>query len=495
MVILNLKWNGEKMMKVTVKAMLINLEEGHKRIINNMMSVFCSSLRYSFKRILENKKIGDIEKDVAHKYNLNIRQSKDAVENARQVIVSQKELVKMNHDNNLRKVKAVENILNDSGKKLSDKKKKALISKLEKRQRKMNYYKSLLDRDAIPPVVFGTKEMFIRRCKGLISKEEWLKCRNNRMYSRGDKTKKGNPNLRVTREGNSTFLEISTLEKTETNRAVKIQVELYLPQKVSTSTGKVNGRNYKQMVLDYLETGEAYQVELIRKDNKYYCHITFEEEVVSDYERVYTDHRRIIGIDTNPDGFAFTMIDNKGNYKWHRYIRNGELTYTRSNRRKNLCGELAKEVMLQAKTCGAGIAVEDLKFAQDKDVSSKFARIKHQFIYKELLTMLESACKRSGVEVIKVKPQFTSKIGLYKYCNQYGMLIHNGAAMVVARRSYGYKEKVPKILKEKFIINTEQFGHKNEWSKWSEISKNIKGKVGENPELWLINRKKLLEIV
>ncbi|NLK91481.1 MAG: transposase, partial [Clostridiales bacterium] len=49
------------------------------------------------KRLLEGRKIGDLEKEAARKYNLNIRQAKDAVENARQIIQSQKELVKINH--------------------------------------------------------------------------------------------------------------------------------------------------------------------------------------------------------------------------------------------------------------------------------------------------------------------------------------------------------------------------------------------------------------
>ncbi len=96
-------------MKITTKAILINVSEEHKNIIDNMMTVFCTAIRYSFKRLLErNKKIGDLEKEVAHKYNLNIRQAKDAVENARQIIQSQKELVKMNYENFDKKVKAIE---------------------------------------------------------------------------------------------------------------------------------------------------------------------------------------------------------------------------------------------------------------------------------------------------------------------------------------------------------------------------------------------------
>lgn len=36
-------------------------------------------------------------------------------------------------------------------------------------------------------------------------------------------------------------------------------------------------------------------------------------------------NKGIIGIGTKPDGFALTMIDNKGNYKWHTYLKNTNL--------------------------------------------------------------------------------------------------------------------------------------------------------------------------
>ena len=120
--------------------------------------------------------------------------------------------------------------------------------------------------------------------------------------------------------------------------------------------------------------------------------------------------------------------------------------------------------------------------------------MKHQFIYSTLLTMLESACYREGIELIKVKPQFTSKIGLYKYCHQYGMEVHNGAAMVIARRSYGFKEKLPKLLKDQLIDDTDTFNKKNEWAKWTIINKILKRKAGEKPDLWLQQRKQILGI-
>ncbi len=109
--------------------------------------------------------------------------------------------------------------------------------------------------------------------------------------------------------------------------------------------------------------------------------------------------------------------------------------------------------------------------------------------------MLESACYREGIEIIKFKPQFTSKLGLYKYCHQYRINVHNGVAMVIGRRSYNYREKVPKILKEKLIQDKYEFNSKNEWGKWSIIDKKIKGKAGENPDLWLKRKKQILGLV
>ena len=199
-------------MKITMKAMLINATNEQNEVIDKMMLVFCTAIRYAFKRILEGMKINILEKEVAHKYNLNIRQSKDAVEAARQTIASQKELLKVNYDSYKNKCAAIENILKE--KDLTEKKRNTLLKKLEKRQRKAAYFKKFIDNNTIPSVTFGTKQMFLKRCKGLISKKEWRDCRNNRIYSRGDKSKSGNPNLRVIMKNAMTFLEISTLEKT-----------------------------------------------------------------------------------------------------------------------------------------------------------------------------------------------------------------------------------------------------------------------------------------
>lgn len=481
-------------MKTTVRAVLINVSKEKETEINKLMTVFSSATRYGFKRILEGKeKHGQIEKDISRIYGLNIRQSKDALKKANQIIKSQKELLKENYNNYSKKVKSVEKQLEKAK---SDKKINALNKKLDKRKKKQQYYKNHIDTGTIPKVIFGGRKNFIKRCKGQITNEEWKELRDNNYYSRGDKTKCGNPNLRIIVKNRMTFLEISTLNRQENNRAVKIQVLLYLPQKLSKKTGKINGNNYRQKVLDYLETGEAYKVELIKKQGKIYCHITIDESKTREYREIYTKDKGVIGIDTNPDGLALTRLDSDLNYKWSKYLKELELVYARTNRRENLCGELAKRVIEIAKEENCAIAIEDLKFKNDIDVKRKFARIKSSFIYRKLLTKLETKAIKEGVQVIKIKPQYTSKIGLYKYSHQYGLNTHESAALVIGRRALGKNEKVPKILKDKLIDKEEidKFNKSNNWKQWSIIDKKIKMKGGETPGLWQRNRKSILGI-
>ncbi|WP_207751259.1 transposase [Anaeromonas frigoriresistens] len=111
--------------------------------------------------------------------------------------------------------------------------------------------------------------------------------------------------------------------------------------------------------------------------------------------------------------------------------------------------------------------------------------------------MLEAKSIRENVQYFKVKPQFTSKIGLYKYCHQYGLDVHNGAALVIARRAFGFNEKVSKVLKDKLlkISELEKFHKQTNWKQWSIINKKIKKKGGEYPGLWLKHRKLFLNIV
>ena len=470
-------------MKTTVLCELRNLTEEAAEIIDGIMAAFSSAVRYSFKRILEGRKILDIEKLVQLKYSLNSRYSKDAVEQARQMVLSQRELLIIQRDNWQCKVKQAEEALIKAK---SERKIQGLKSKLEKRRRRLAYYQKHMDDGTLPPVIFGGRRNFIDRCKGNITHEQWQEMRDNRFSSRGDRSKKGNLNIRIIKDGDNNYLRISTLD----NRSW-ITVPIYIPQKLSKKTGRINGRNYRRMLLDYVGKELPYQCEIIRRNGRYYCNITMEE---AGPEKIFTCHNGVIGIDTNPDGIALTEVAADGNFKGSIWIGNGELTTARTEKKTNIIGEVVREALEQAKKSGKGIAVEDLKFADDKDVKSKFARVRHQFIYKKLILAIIRLAIREGVEVLTVRPQYTSTIGQYKYMHMFGLTVHQSAAYVIGRRALGYRDKVPRMLIDHLDDKSKQkFATKiNEWSKWLAVRNYYKKKGGEYPGLWQSKRKEIL---
>ena len=85
-------------MKVTSRCLLYNLSVEHSQIIVDMMDHFCRAKHYAYKRLEENRfnaefKIHNLDKIISGKYSLNSRQSKDAIEQARQTLISQEKLL------------------------------------------------------------------------------------------------------------------------------------------------------------------------------------------------------------------------------------------------------------------------------------------------------------------------------------------------------------------------------------------------------------------
>ncbi|WP_333871798.1 IS200/IS605 family accessory protein TnpB-related protein [Desulforamulus putei] len=480
-------------MKTTVMGIILELTETQQAYLDNLMARYCAAVRWSFKRLLEGRGIQDIRQSVQVKFNLNSRQANDAVYDAQSTIKSQHELVKLHYANTLAKVEFTQKRI---AKAKSSRKKANLQKRLEKEQRKLSYWQKHLEAKTFPAVVFGGKKLFLERCKGNITRKEWQEARNNRYLSRGDKTKGGNLNTRLYEVDGQIYLDIAA-EQVQTEKSVRynrITAPVYLAHKPSKKTGKINGRNYRQMVVDYLKTGAAYQVEIIRKDGRYYIHVTIEEDIPVPYHA-----HSVVGVDSNPDGLGVALVDYLGQYRGSQWLRQGEWTYARSNRRDNLIGETVKKVVALVKETGSALVIEDLKFKHDKSVTAKFNRMSHGFVWSKFLADAERRALREGVPVFKVKPAFTSVIGILKYQHQYGLSNHQAAALVIARRGLGHvSERVPKLLVDRFIKAKEGFSKINNWQQWSSIKKsvlkNLKKKGVNSLVSWQVHRKELLGI-
>src|SRR5213080_2273680 len=80
-------------MKIT-RICLLEFKKGTDKILfDQLMKVFCSALHYSFNRLLEGEKSGELIKKIQRVFHLNKRFSEDAAMQAHTVIESQKELL------------------------------------------------------------------------------------------------------------------------------------------------------------------------------------------------------------------------------------------------------------------------------------------------------------------------------------------------------------------------------------------------------------------
>jgi len=130
-----------------------------------------------------------------------------------------------------------------------------------------------------------------------------------------------------------------------------------------------------------------------------------------------------------------------GNLLEHFYLKSDRLKFARFEKRKNDIEGLAIKVVDYAISKEKGIVIEDLKFNNKKPSKSrKFNRMKHNFIYASLLQAIERRAIKYRVEVKKINPAFTSKVGILKYQEQYSLNRHTAAALVIGRRGMGIME-------------------------------------------------------
>ena len=66
------------------------------------------------------------------------------------------------------------------------------------------------------------------------------------------------------------------------------------------------------------------------------------------------------------------------------------------------------------------------------------------FSYGKIKAYFISRGYREGVEVHQVNPAYSSVIGRVKFMERYGLSVHQAAALVLARRSLGFSERIPR---------------------------------------------------
>ena len=99
------------------------------------------------------------------------------------------------------------------------------------------------------------------------------------------------------------------------------------------------------------------------------------------------------------------------------------------------------------------------------------------------------------MEVNQVNPAFSSVIGRAKFMRRYGLSVHQAAALVLARRLFGFSDRVPR-RRVCPIGNGVQFAFrvparkrvKHVWTYWGAVSKQLKPALAAHHRLGVRKR-------
>ena len=163
---------------------------------------------------------------------------------------------------------------------------------------------------------------------------------------------------------------------------------------------------------------------------------------------VVTDQRHgAIGVDLNADHLAVAETNGSGNYvnAWRVPL----VTYGKdAHQAEALIGDAVASVVAYAKEAGKPIVIEKLDFRQKtaalEGQSRKYSRMLSSFSYSKVKAYFISRGYRRGVEINQVNPAYSSVIGRVKFMERYGLSVHQAAALVLARRSLGCSECIPR---------------------------------------------------
>lgn len=460
---------------------------GEEDPLQTEMRLFEACKRWAFNRLLEGVSRDVLKKSGQELFGLNSRYADDAMLKAKAVLDSQSELVELWIEETEEKLGRARRKLGLAMRKLQKAKEQGTapeatgklhravkgrgnrVASLEQTLAELRVHR---EKGTLPKVVFGGKRLWEKVCRGRATREEWRSARKNRLYSRGDDTKGGNPNIKVSFDGQGYRLAVSISHLSEQtgvdklgrptmNRAPKAEERLWLPEK------------HPGLVRAWLAMKLPYTVELIRTlKGRYLVHLTFDLSAVQEPDFA----RGCLALDTNqggvalcnvnavgqpepwPEGFSVAYPGNLGKYEGEFQvitypngfltIRVPDLAYASGFRRDYLIGVLAKAVVDVALFLRKPMALEDLDFGKDRlDTNQKFNRMASNFPFAK---MVEAVCRRTAKERVPftlTPPRHTSTIGYWKYMERYAVPVHCAAALAIGRRAIGFDERVTEGIK------------------------------------------------
>lgn len=268
---------------------------------------------------------------------------------------------------------------------------------------------------------------------------DYVKQRDKKVYYLGSNNEK---------QGNQLFQ--MRYDETSDDFTIQVRKDFGYDKEEKYVVDKVNFKYQKEILkqqcrlYEEKERPPALSYRVHRKGKKWYLQVMFTIE----YEEYKTTNQYgVLGLDYNDGFIEMSETDEKGNLIG---LSHYELCYHGTgNKAKTEIEQVISQIVTKAKGKGKSIVIEQLDFKKRKAQQTKgktkkgkeYNRMLHKFDYSRYQTVLENGSHRKKVELIKVNPKNTSKIGKQKYRDRMKLSVHQAASYVIARRGQGYQDR------------------------------------------------------
>ena len=262
-----------------------------------------------------------------------------------------------------------------------------------------------------PHVTFGGLNNQRMREKGKITKEEYKKRRNSIIYARGDKSRKGNLNMRIVEIADEKYLRVNVGDRKW------LLLKLFIPEK------------YMKKYAEYLDGSRPYSVLIKRKDDD--DDEGYDVRITIRVENDVNEGTRLIALDMNKSHIDFCVLDkNTKDIVAIGKINTAELQNTRSEKREHQIKKVAHKVKNIAKHFNADVFIGKLRTSYFKS-HRKANRIVHQMPQLKLRKWIKHICMKNGVKCEERSEANTTRVGRMLSLI-FGLDVHKCAAIAFA---------------------------------------------------------------
>ena len=313
-------------------------------------------------------------------------------------------------------------------------------------------------------LIFGGRKNFINRCKGKITKDEFLNKRLSKLFIIGEANQHGNRMVVINDD-----LESFTFKPT-------------LKDKIVLS---VNGRykRYKSILNKLYHLQQDKQISITYQLDNEYIYLTYDETLLNQYVEYQPIKNRIFAIDLNPNYIGWSVVDWKNSSKFE-VIKSGVISIKDindidfrlkskssdskeriyiNNKRTFETYEISKLLVNTAKYYRCEVfGLEELNIkSNDRDKGKHYNKlVNNVWNRNKLVNNIKKRCDIYSIIVILAKPNYSSFVGnfLFRDLKLPDMTL---ASIEIGRRCYEFKvqyiDKTEDKRKNIFLPDVDDF--------------------------------------